>query len=462
MRSTQRSSFFLPYQQRWIEDKSQFKIMEKARQVGISWATAYSAVRKQCLKDASLDTWVSSRDITQAQLFLEDCHHFASALNIAFMGKGKRKTAFKSTADVLTLANGRKICALSSSPNAQAGKRGTRILDEFALHQDPHLLYSVAMPGLAWGGSLEIISTHRGTQNFFYQLLEEIKHKGNPKNFSWHKVTLQSALEEGFLERLQEKLPADDVRQQMKRADYFDYIRKSCPDEETFQQEYMCEVADDESAFLSYQLFNGCTYPEGFDWSLSLKNQLNPTRNQLVLGVDIGRDHDLTVFWLLELADGMLLTRHITCLKDTPFAQQAAVLDDYLKLHKLHRVAIDQTGIGRQLVEDAIRRHGKYRVEGVTFTQPVKEALAYPVRSAFESKTIQIPKDEYLIADLRSVKKELTAAGHIRFTAPRLESGHADHFWALALAIYASHTQPHYATQYEALSPRFHRSSFLS
>lgn len=41
---------------------------------------------------------------------------------------------------VLRLNNGSTLTMLSSNINAQAGKRGSRILDEFALHEDPEEL----------------------------------------------------------------------------------------------------------------------------------------------------------------------------------------------------------------------------------------------------------------------------------------------------------------------------------
>jgi hypothetical protein len=41
-------------------------------------------------------------------------------------------------------------------------------------------------------------------------------------------------------------------------------------------------------------------------------------------------------------------------------------------------------------------------------------------------------------ADLRSVTKQTTEAGNIRFTAERTPDGHADRFWALALAVHAA------------------------
>jgi phage FluMu gp28-like protein len=55
----------------------------------------------------------------------------------------------------------------------------------------------------------------------------------------------------------------------------------------------------------------------------------------------------------------------------------------------------------------------------VTFTGP-KEELAYPVRAAFEDRTVRIPNDPKIRSDLRAIKKETTAAGNIRFTADRV------------------------------------------
>ena len=56
----------------------------------------------------------------------------------------------------------------------------------------------------------------------------------------------------------------------MDEAEYFDYIRGGCADEETFQQEYMCVPSDDASAFLSYELIDACKYKPGEKWELTL------------------------------------------------------------------------------------------------------------------------------------------------------------------------------------------------
>lgn len=431
-----RDTLLLPYQAKWVRDKARLKLAEKSRQIGWTWATAYGIVSRKALKTAAGDAWISSRDEIQARLFLEDCKNFAAILQTGAQDLGERAIDDKgNSAYVLQFANGLRAHSMSSNPDAQAGKRGDRVLDEFALHPDPRKLYAIAYPGITWGGSMEIFSTHRGSANFFNELVTEIAHKGNPKGISFHRVTLQDALDQGFLGKLQAKLPADDPRQDMDEATYFDFIRRGAPDEETFLQEYMCVPSDDNSAFLSYDLIASCEYPLnlGNTWQVPLDHCQGP----LYAGVDVGRDHDLTVIWVIEKIAGVAFTRAIICLHRQTFDAQEAELYRVLELPGLRRCCIDCTGIGRQFTERAQRRFGAYRVEAVSFTAPVKEELAFPVRAAFEDRSLRVPHDPLIRADLRAIKKETTAAGNLRFTADRGKNGHADRFWALALALHA-------------------------
>lgn len=433
-----REPVLLAYQADWVLDDSRLKASEKSRQIGWTWSEGYKIVREKSQQDAKLDHWISSRDEIQARLFLEDCKGFANLLNIASADLGQMVIDDKgNSAYVLAFANGIRAHSMSSNPDAQAGKRGGRTLDEFALHPDPRKLYAIAYPGITWGGSLSIFSTHRGTANYFNELIEEIKHKGNPKGFSLHTVTLQRALEEGFLYKLQKKLPVTDPRQQMDEAQYFDFIKLGAPDEETFQQEYMCVPSDDNSAFLSYELIANGEYRANESWETDLAD----AKGKLFVGVDVGREHDLTVIWVVELLGDVRYTRRLIELKTETFDAQEHALYQILQLPQVRRCCIDQTGIGRQFAERAQQRFGKYKVEGVTFTSAVKEELAYPVRAAFEDRSVRIPNDGVIRADLRAVKKETTASNNIRFTADRGKNGHADRFWALALALHAAKTK---------------------
>lgn len=437
--------FFLPYQKAWIEDSSTLKLMEKSRQIGLSWSTAYRVVRETSQKGRQYDTWVSSRDDIQAQLFLEDCKSFANILHRACKDLGSKvylnDDGSKSyTSHDMSFANMREVHSMSSNPDAQAGKRGSRVLDEFGLNPDPRKLFSIAEPGLTWGGDMEVISTHRGTLNFFNILVEEIKHGGNPKGFSLHTITLQTALDQGFLYKLQEKLSKagkDHPALGMDEAGYFDYIRNRAADQETFDQEYMCIPSDDASAFLPYEWIDRSKFRNTEDWQTDLLDCVNP----LYLGMDIGRKHDLSVIWVLEKVGEFYFTRRCIELHKTPFREQERILYDLLRLRQLQRACIDASGIGAQLAENARHRLG-HKVEEVQFSGPVKEELAYPLRTVFEDAAIRIPPDPKgtITADLRAVKKDTTASGNVRFTADRGTNGHADRFWALALAVHAAKT----------------------
>ena len=198
----------------------------------------------------------------------------------------------------------------------------------------------------------------------------------------------------------------------------------------------MCQPADDNTAFLGYDLIAACEYREADPWQTDLLDCKNP----LFVGVDVGREHDLTVIWLIEQVGGVNFTRRVVELSKQTFDAQEQALYELLKLPMVRRCCIDQSGLGRQFAERAAKKFGAYRVEGISFTTSTKEGLAYPVRVAFEDRTIKVPFTNAIRADLRGVRKEVTSSGHTRFAGERNRYGHCDRFWALALALHAAKT----------------------
>lgn len=428
-------AIFLPFQSKWITDQSRLKLMEKSRQIGISWSTAYASVERTAAQGARHDEWVSSRDDIQARLFIEDCKLWAGIMNMAAkdLGEVVIDAEKKLSAYVLEFASGKRIHSMSSNPDAQAGKRGGRILDEFALHRDQRKMWAIAYPGITWGGSMEIVSTHRGANSFFNSLIREAKEKGNPKRLSLHRVTLQDALDQGFLYKLQQALPEDAEQQDMDEAEYFDFTKKGAADDESFDQEYMCIPADDDSKFIEYELITGCEYMAGMPWE---RDSTDRFAGQVFCGVDIGRKKDLTVLWVLELLGDVLYTRAVISMEKMRKSAQEEILYPWFEI--ADRICIDATGLGIGWADDAQDKFGEHRVEAVTFTGQVKEALAYPLKGKMEDRALRIPDDPVIRADLRKVQKVTTAAGNIRFVAESTPDGHADRFWALALAIHAA------------------------
>lgn len=134
----------------------------------------------------------------------------------------------------------------------------------------------------------------------------------------------------------------------------------------------------------------------------------------------------------------MYFQRELKVLQNAKFSTQEAELYPILALANMRRCCIDATGIGAQFAERAQERFGKYRIEAVHFTNAVKADMAYKLRAAFEDRNVRIADNRDIRADFRSIKREVTVAGAIRFDAERTESlGHGDRFWGAALGFYA-------------------------
>src|SRR5438445_11301165 len=86
----ERDVMLLPFQSKWVLDNSQKKLCVKSRQIGLSWCSAYRAVRQKVRERARLDAWVASRDAVQAQLYMQDARRFADILKIGAVDLGNQ------------------------------------------------------------------------------------------------------------------------------------------------------------------------------------------------------------------------------------------------------------------------------------------------------------------------------------------------------------------------------------
>jgi phage FluMu gp28-like protein len=445
------STYFLPYQARWIRDQSPLKIVEKSRQIGFSYADSYDSVIKVAPKNARLDVYVSSRDQTQAMLYLRYCKRWATVLKLAAQDLGqvlidrdKDLAAF-----CLKFANGLAIYSLSSNPDAIAGKTGHIKLDEFALHKDQRELYRIAKPCTQWGGQLAVISTHRGHATVFNEIITAIRENGNPMGWSHHRVTLQDAVNEGLVEKINQANGGKETREA-----FLARTRAECLDEEQWLQEYCCIPADDSTAFITYEMIHACESPgvlKGYNYITSSPSPLNGERagvrgetaydpRTFYLGVDVARKQHLCVLDVGERIGDVTYDRLRIELQNKTFAEIEHELWRLLELPQVKRCCIDATGLGMQLAERAQYRFG-WKVEPITFTAPVKEQLAFQLRAAFEDRTLRLDPDPKLRADLRAIKKEVTLSGNIRFVGES-EDSHCDRFWAKALRHHAAQYKP--------------------
>jgi phage FluMu gp28-like protein len=440
MVSKRTEPFFLPYQRDWIRDTARLRLCQKGRQIGWSFADSYDSVRKAVLKPGGRDVWVMSRDEGQAKQYIRYCKHWAKILDLAGNDYGERVLRMQSgravLAQALSFANGANIFALSSNPDAIVGKTGHVKLDEFALHKDQRTLYAVAKPVIQWGGTLSIISTHRGVATVFNELVRDILERGNRMGWSLHTCPVQKAVEQGLVERINARTGATDSRDA-----WLARQRAECIDEEQWLQEYCCVPADEASAFISYELINACTEPGlrlqtveqllASRASAEAEGRIAGASNSWFLGVDVARKKDLCVLDLGEKIGDVVWDQVRVELQGRPFSEIEEELYRLLRLPQVKRVCIDATGMGAQLAERAEERFN-WKVEPIVFTARTKEDLANGFKIDLEKRHVRLVDDEDLRADLRGIRKEVTVGGNCRYSGESADS-HCDRFWAKAL-----------------------------
>lgn len=453
------------YQKRWIEDKSRFKIGMISRQGGKSFGTALEAVI-DCLEHKTKWVFLSAGERQSKELMSTAATH-ARALNLAISeieGTFKDgKEEYKQLEIVFT--NGSRIIGLPANPATARGHSAHILLDEFAFHKDSRAIWKALFPTVTRGYKIRIISTPQGKKNKFYelwtaktvQMFDGLNHeyKGERGGYSKHRIDIYAAVKMGL-----------ELKDEEGKLIEPEDLRLALNDDEAWAQEYEIDFLDELTAWLTYDLIEGVEDPRvemsplwvdqllaaaighHNEWKQSeaqpnfsagdeiMKNVLFP--GELYIGFDVARVRDLSIIWLDELIDGIARTRAIIDLRKQPFGVQRLVLFTLLRLKQVRRCCIDQTGIGADLSERAVELFGTYKVEPITFTSQSKEAMATGIKQSFEDRKDLIPAESNIRQSLHAVKKITTTTGNFRFDADRDEKiGHADHFWAKALAIQA-------------------------
>ncbi|MEM7734433.1 MAG: terminase family protein [Deinococcota bacterium] len=457
--STQPKRYFLDYQEDWLNDTSRLKIAEKSRRIGWTYVQAYEDVRDaaKSKEHGGMDVWFTSADITAAREYINYCEQWVALLQVAASAVSETVIDKDDDVKVLTIkfSSGFRVNALSSNPKGFRSKGGKVVIDEFAFHEHADALWKAAAPSILWGYPLRVFSSHNGKNTRFYRMVEEAQQVNS--RWSAHRVTIFDAIEDGLVGRILGK--PDDVASKEEIEEFLEETRAIAGDEDTFEQEFNCNPQDDKTAYISYGLIYSCEHPDVPDPVTVLGTEVNdipiedynpdweiePTNNPLYLGVDIGRTKDLTVFWLLEHVGDVLWARFILELAGMKFRHQFKNLSYFLDPERdlVTRACIDDTGLGKQLAEDAQEDFGEYRVEAVTFTNPVKQDLAVRLKRSFEDRALRNPANEVVRKDINKIKKTTTSAGNVRFEGERDKDGHADRFWALALGVHAMNGVPY-------------------
>jgi phage FluMu gp28-like protein len=464
---SQTTPVLLPYQQKWLADKSQVKVIEKSRRVGISWAEAADSALQAAARDGQ-DTWYLGYNQVMAEEFVLDVAFWARAYNLA-VSETQEVVLKDEDKDILAyrvrFASGRRVTALSSRPSNLRGKQGRIIVDEAAFHESLDELLKAAIALVMWGGSVAIISSHSGADNPFNQLVNEVRL--GRKNYSLHCVTLYDAVEQGLYRRicLKQGETWTQEREDLWVSNLLALYGEDAQEEllcipakgdKVYLPSYLVErCMSDDSTVLRLKLPDSFTFEDEFTRTRQIKTWLDvhlaPILQSLAelrtyYGMDFARSGDLSA--IAVLVEEQNLRRRCPVLielRNVPFKQQQQILFALVDgLKNFQGGAHDARGNGQMLAELARDRYGS-RVESVMTADSWYLANFPRYKALLEEGAIVLPRDSDVLADHCVVRVENgvpKVPASARFKGSDGGMRHGDTAIAFCLAAYAAISQP--------------------
>lgn len=118
---------FLPYQMEYILSNPKILVVEKPRQVGITYTSGYKVIRKILSTPTKEKHYWLSRDEFTAKQFISNVLDWLHVLNVVAEYEVVNLKDVKTTK--VTFENGSELFILSSSVDAVVGKSGHFYLD---------------------------------------------------------------------------------------------------------------------------------------------------------------------------------------------------------------------------------------------------------------------------------------------------------------------------------------------
>lgn len=469
-----RRHLLLPPVQAWINDDSKAKLCVKSRRVGLTYAEAYDAVSSRKTGRRKYDYWYTCTDKDSAREFIDYCAFFLGirdAITEALIPYDTPDGERECWSFIIRPTDDTKIVAMPSRPAALRGKSGDVGADEWAFHLQAAELYKAAKSVTKWGGSFRGWSS-QGVETTLFNVLnqncrrvltamghdpdksggdmpfDEMRKKARELRvqpvFSYHFINIFRAIEAGLVRLLNEVTGSTYTDES-----FLQECQEECLDQDHFNQEYGGIAASAAGQWLSLMLIAANESAEAAYPNAGLVGYQG---GPCYVGVDFARNGDYTVIWVLERVGDVFWTRQIQYLHDMTTPDQADVLAAILNSVNFIACTHDSTGNGLGLFEYTQKRFGG-RIHGVNFstsvpvgkktqegqkelTVSVRESMATALKTVMEENKTRIPASDMRVRnELMKLKGAYLASGRLTFSAARDQFGHADHFWALAMAV---------------------------
>ncbi len=436
-----------PFQVEHLNNQALLSIDTKSRQAGWSWISAARAVAKGKIKKRTTSVFVSI-NLDEAKEKIRYARHVIEALR----SEVQPRFLTENTTE-LEFDNGSRLISHPCRPVRGKAKADV-YLDEFAHYPHDKEIYISALPAMTRGGSLHIGSSPLGAGGQFWEIYEqEIQpYPGFVRGFiPWWEVA-------GLCENVEEARKMAPHMLTQERVEMFGSARLKmiCEDMplDDFQQEYECAWVDESVAWIPWEEIkrNQLEAQAGSLWhrsangvddalaaieELAIAIKEGKVESALAGGMDVGRKRNLSELGFVGKGPTEARPlRLMISLANVEFDDQEAVVKKAVDALPLTSLLIDQNGLGMQLAENMKKVTGK--AEGIDFTNANKEVWAVELKVRMQRGQVPLPLNRDLSYQIHSIKRKYTAAKNAVFDTKANEKHHADKFWMLALAVWAS------------------------
>ena len=416
---------FVPtlFQQEFLKDSMlcnktyKHRIVNKGRGVGLTSIIAGEIlIAARMMPKVKIP--ITSISAKTANVLLGWCCDLADTCNTIQINEGELKIDRENYINsVCKLKNGSTIIPISGgSPESIRSLRAPMIiLDEFAFNEYQREILTAGERCLSEGGMVTIISTPRTSDVIndeywrIWMHAEEMGYKkyefpifGKDSN-----INLNQSLLEQNLTPIAPWLDMESLERDRSR------------DVLMFARENLCAPADESVAFLSWNLIKKCCI---------LKEFHKPSPDHpIYAGIDVGRMQDLTAIEGFQNIDGKYYHVFEKIMRGIDIPTQVQEIEHLHEKYDFHSIVIDKSGIGLGLFEYARKTIGG-RVRGIVFTKETKTKMATNLRNKMQDEEVYMIRNNHFMDIIHSVP-------YNTLNSARNADGHADQFWAFAMAL---------------------------
>lgn len=434
------------YQAAFMMTKSNMRSQLKARQIGFSFGIALESLTRCHMKRNHLAICVSY-NLDDAKEKINRVKELHEELPLEF----QKRMAIDSKTEVGFASNDSKkvLSKVISYPSkAPRGKTGDVYLDELAHCQNDKAIYAGATALISRsGGQLTIGSTPLGRRGIFHAI--------HTQEFQEYPGFARQEVPWWLCSHFCKDIPRASLEAPVmgteERVHTFGtsalFEQYNALPIEDFQQEFELVFQDERVSFYPYDLILPCANKDPEDIGMCDTRGMLVQRagecDALYAGYDVGRSNHPSELSVFDKSDSGKYTMKLQeSFKNMSFPNQRDMLKKFIRDlgGKLKKFRIDSTGLGKNLAEDLRREFGS-KVEEVTFTNAIKESLANNLKIMLQEKSIQLPRNRMIVAQIHSIKQKTTTYGNVVFDTDKNQKHHADKMWSIALAVHQKRTK---------------------